>query len=324
MMFRLVSAAAAILILCAPAITADQSPPPILRVTLLGTGTPLPRIDRFGPATLVEAGSEKLLVDCGRGCAMRLFERRVPLRDVRLFLTHLHSDHVSGIADLWLTGWLPPPVLHAGGRLDNRAPLWVRGPLGTTRLMRGLREAFEPDITMRMAQEKLPPISSDVGEIAPGVVYEAGGVRVSAFAVDHGEHLRPALGYRVDFQGRSVVVSGDTRYSGELVKHAAGADVIVHEVAMASKVLADSPAARQVLAVHTSPQEAGRIFSATRPRLAVYTHFAVAGGVGPTAPSVGDLIAATRETYSGPLEVGEDLMTIDIGDTIRIDRPSAK
>ena len=298
---------------------AAQSPQ--LRVTLLGTGTPLPRADRLGPSTLVEAGREKLPFDCGRGCAIRLFESRIPLRDVRLFLTHLHSDHVIGVPDLWLTGWLPAPALHAGGTADNRSALWVRGPRGTNQLMAGLRQTFGGDITMRTAQERLPPLAADVAEIAPGIVFENSGVRVTAFAVDHGEFLKPAFGYRVDYQGRSVVISGDTRYSENLIAHASGADVIVHEVAMAASALANSPTAQEILSVHTSPREAGRIFAATKPRLAVYTHFGVAGGVGTAAPTTADFIDATRETYSGALEAGEDLMTITIGGTVVVERP---
>ena len=298
---------------------AAQSPQ--LRVTLLGTGTPLPRADRLGPSTLVEAGREKLLFDCGRGCAIRLFERRIPLREVRLFLTHLHSDHVTGVPDLWLTGWLPAPALHAGGTADNRSPLWVRGPVGTNQLMAGLRQAFGGDITMRSAQEHLPPLAADVADIAPGIVFENASVRVTAFAVDHGEFLKPSFGYRVDYQGRSVVISGDTRYSENLIAHASGADVIVHEVAMAAPAVASTPAAKEILSVHTSPREAGRIFATIKPRLAVYTHFGVAGGVGAAAPTVADFIDATRETYSGALEAGEDLMTITIGDTVVVERP---
>ena len=311
-----VGAVLGLLLMCP---VAAQSPQ--MRVTLLGTGTPLPRADRLGPSTLVEAGREKLLFDCGRGCAIRLFERRIPLREVRLFLTHLHSDHVTGVPDLWLTGWLPAPALHAGGTADNRSPLWVRGPSGTNQLMAGLRQAFGGDITMRTAQEHLPPLATDVADIAPGIVFENAGVRVTAFAVDHGEFLKPAFGYRVDYQGRSVVISGDTRYSESLIAHASGADVIVHEVAMATAAIASSPAAKAILSVHTSPREAGRIFASTKPRLAVYTHFAVAGGVGAAAPTIADFIEATRETYSGALEAGEDLMTITIGDTVVVERP---
>jgi ribonuclease Z len=85
------------------------------RVTLLGTATHGPRPDRFGASTLVEAGSERLVFDCGRSCTTRLWQLKIPLGTVKLFITHLHADHTVGIPDLWLTGWLPVPY---GGRRE--------------------------------------------------------------------------------------------------------------------------------------------------------------------------------------------------------------
>jgi ribonuclease Z len=108
-----------------------------LRVTLLGTGSPQPRMDRFGPSILVEAGENKLLFDCGRGAAQRIEQIRIPFTEIdALFLTHLHSDHVVGIPDLWLTGW-------ARGR---KVPFQVWGPAGTKEMMFHLKEAFQFDI----------------------------------------------------------------------------------------------------------------------------------------------------------------------------------
>ena len=110
------------------------------KVTLLGTGTPSPVIDRFGASTLVEAGDEKFLFDCGRGAAQRLFQLRVPFNDVhRLYLTHMHSDHLVGIPDLWLTGWI----------FGRKVPFEVWGPEGTRHMMSHLEQAFEADIHIR-------------------------------------------------------------------------------------------------------------------------------------------------------------------------------
>src|SRR5690349_18582675 len=141
---------------------------PDIRVTLLGVGTPTPLVDRFGPSTLVEAGTEKLVFDCGRGCPIRLWQKGVRLGEVKLFVTHLHSDHVNGIVDLWLTGWLPTPW----GR--RTAPFVVFGPEGTKSMAAHLEEAFMPDIRIRMADEKLPREGAriDARDILPGVVYE--------------------------------------------------------------------------------------------------------------------------------------------------------
>ncbi len=294
---------------------------PDMRVTLLGTGTPLPDPERFGPSTLVEAGPEKLLFDCGRGCTIRLMQKNIPLGAVKLFITHHHSDHTNGIPDLWLTGWLPRPWA------KRESAFMVIGPEGTRNLMEHLEQAYMPDIRIRMADEKLSRegISFNARDITPGVVYEANGVKVTAFEVDHGDQIKPAYGYRVDYRGRSVVISGDTRFNQNVIKYGTGVDVLIHEVSMAKpEVLARSEAVRRILAHHTSPQEAGRVFATAKPRLAVYTHISTPGAAGPDAPRPADYIAATRETYSGPLEFGEDLITINIGETITVERPEKR
>jgi ribonuclease Z len=293
---------------------------PDIRVTLLGTGTPVPIINRFGPSILVEAGPEKLIFDGGRGCPIRLQQKGVRLSDVKLFLTHLHSDHLNGIVDLWLTGWLGPPW---GQR---KTPFVMIGPEGTKNMAAHLEEAFMPDIRIRMADEKLPRdgVRFEARDITPGTVYEANGVKVTAFEVDHGDVIKPAYGYRVDYRGRSVVMSGDTRFNQNVIKFGTGADLLIHEVAMAKPEVAQTEAAKRILAHHTSPEEAGRVFATAKPRLAVYSHISAAGGAGPTAPQTPDYIAATRETYGGALEMGEDLMTINVGEAVTVERPANK
>ncbi len=286
------------------------------RVTLLGTGTPNLSIERFGPSTLVAAGTQKLLFDVGRGATIRLAQAGVPLRDVNaVFLTHLHSDHVNGLSDLWLTGWLPP----AFGRRISAFRIY--GPTGTRDMMSHLEQAHQADIRMRMADEHLPAsgIAIDATDVADGIVYERDGVRVTTFDVDHGELIKPSLGYRVDFRGRSVVLSGDTRVSTNLIAHAKGADVIIHEVmAVTDEALSQSEAARLVMAHHTSPEQAGRVFSEIKPRLAVYSHVILGAGV-----SVDDLVRRTKASYAGAIEVGSDLMTIDVTDVPRVGRAAA-
>ncbi len=200
------------------------------------------------------------------------------------------------------------------------------GPEGTKNMATHLEEAFMPDIRIRMADEKLPRagVRFDAKDITPGVVYEANGVKVTAFEVDHGDEIKPAYGYRIDYRGRSVVLSGDTRFSENVIKLATAADLLIHEVAMAKPEVAQAEAAKRILAHHTSPQEAARVFSTAKPRLAVYSHIGTAGGIGPTAPQPADYIAATRETYGGPLEFGEDLMTINIGERVTVERPEKR
>jgi ribonuclease Z len=282
------------------------------KVTLLGTGNPRPVMSRFGPSILVEAGKEKLLFDCGRGATQRLYQLNIPFEVVTgLFLTHLHSDHTVGIPDLWLTGWVM-------GR-DTPLPVW--GPVGTKAMMEHLQEAYAFDIHIRRdVDTKLPGAGAIViaRDIEEGVVYERSGVKVTAFLVDHGE-IKPAFGYRVDYGGHSVTMSGDTRPSEHLIKFAQGTDVLIHEVidpeAFGELTSTDSREQRKaIIEHHTTPSQAGVVFSRVKPKLAVYSHI--------VPPEVPDVIPHTRKTYAGPLEVGEDLMSIEIGDKIEVRHPA--
>src|SRR5712691_6912838 len=157
---------------------------PDIKVTLLGTASPSPRTDRFGPSTLVEVGDQKLLFDAGRGVPIRLWQLNVPLGKVDvLFITHYHSDHTVGIPDVWLTGWLSSPYAR------RIAPFYVIGPVGAKALMSNLEKAYALDIKIRLEDEKLPPegIATVVEEFEQdGVVYDKDGVRVIDFTVDHG------------------------------------------------------------------------------------------------------------------------------------------
>jgi ribonuclease Z len=280
-----------------------------LKVVLLGTGAGPPvNLEQYGASTLVEAGAQRFLFDCGRGTTLRLAQAGVPIGSItRVFLTHLHSDHVLQLPDLLLTGW-------AGGR--RGVPLAVWGPAGTRAMMDHLQQAFAFDIhTRRDVDEHLPAagitvVSHEV--TTDGVVFTEDGVTVTAFLVDHGP-VRPAFGYRIEYRGRSVVLSGDTRVSENLVRHAQGADVLVHEVIdpEALRDRPDHPSAAivdAIIAHHTTPQQAGEVFRRVAPRLAVYSH----------APNTERILAQTRTAYAGPLQGAEDLLTILIGAHIEV------
>ncbi len=289
------------------------------RVTLLGTGDPIPRIDRFGPSTLVEVGTQKLLFDAGRGVTQRLGQLRIPLSDIdTVFLTHFHSDHLVGLPDLWLTGWLPPPF----GR--RSAPFRITGPQGTAALMGHLTAAFQPDIKIRLADEMLPAagIAVTVNEFsANGIIHGKDGVTVSAFAVEHGALIKPAYGYRIDYGGRSVVISGDTRFDENLIAAAQGTDLLIHEVGAATEELLNhSKQFRRILDHHTTPEEAGIVFAKVKPKLAVYTHFVLLSGPGIPEPTTEAIVTKTRTHYNGPLQLGEDLMSFDVGSSITVHR----
>jgi ribonuclease Z len=145
-------------------------------------------------------------------------------------------------------------------------------------------------------------------------------VKVIAFEVDHGDVIKPCYGYRVEYRGRSAVFSSDTRYNENVVKYGAGCDLLVHEVAIAAAELIKEAYVQRIMAHHTTAREAGEVFARTRPRLAAYTHLVFLASSKIPAMTVDDLVAETRQTYDGPLQVGEDLMQFEIGDHIGIRR----
>ncbi len=310
-MFNVHALRSSLLTLTLIAALALAVPAQTLKVTLLGTGSPQPRMDRFGPSILVEAGEKKLLFDCGRGAAQRIEQLGIPFAAIdALFVTHLHSDHTVGIPDLWLTGW-------ARGR---KSPLAVWGPDGTKAMMSHLAEAYQFDIQIRQVDDKLPPegVAVVANDIQQGVVYDRAGTKVTAFLVDHGV-VKPALGYRIDYSGHSVVLSGDTRYSENLIRFSQKVDVLIHEVIDPDRFRAQNPSmsAERLQAIvghHTTPELAGTIFNQVKPKLAVYSHIVPGGST--------NLVPLTRKTYSGPLEVGEDLMSFDIGERVVPHRPT--
>lgn len=283
-----------------------------MKLTLLGTGTPIPEPARRGPATLLETGDDFILIDAGSGVVHRLLEagHQRP-RPSHILLTHLHSDHVAGIIDLLWTGWImqwwaEPPAVY--------------GPPGTAEFLRRLEHAFEYDISVRNRADRQhspwqPPAVVEVGD---GVAFAGAGCRVTPFRVDHSP-VDQAFGYRVDAPGGAVAFSGDTRPVANLVQHAQGVDVLVHEVysaaaavARRARLLAAAPAERAVQALdsifhyHTSSAELGQVATqAGAPRL-VLNHILLWGA---TAAAVEADIAAD---YRGKITTGEDLMTIDL------------
>lgn len=298
-------------------------------VTLLGTGSPVPSDKRFGMSTLVRAGDQTLLFDAGRGTFIRLWQLGLSRGNIdAIFLTHLHSDHTVGLPDLLMTGW----VMDTFNTKAGAQPLTVYGPgsiegrIGTTETLERLKTAYEADNYIRRHDEKLPTKGLKIQghDIHPGVVFNHDGVKVTAFSVDHGEWAKPAFGYRIDYDGRSVLLSGDTRYSPDepLLENARGVDVLIHEVADARQPILDSHMGQAIMNHHTLPQQAGQVFAEIQPRLAVYSHIVRLSNAEVAAPPMSDLIDKTRQSYDGPLLVGQDLTSIVIGpDQVRVEQP---
>ena len=211
----------------------------IMVVTLLGTGTPRPEAERGSSAILIEAGTQKLLFDAGRNVAQRIYALGLDYNTInKIFITHLHYDHIIGLPDLMLSGWV----------FQRSVPIRLWGPTGSKDHLEHLQKAYRADIDLRKHHTNLPPegIRVEVHEITEGIVYAEKDLIVKAIKVDHGV-VKPAFGYRVDYKGRSMVFSGDTRYSEKIAEHAQDVDLLIHEIADASDTLLENnpaPASR--------------------------------------------------------------------------------
>jgi ribonuclease Z len=292
-------------------------PKPIITVQLLGTGVPLldpiayVNSGRVTAGLLVTAGTERLLFDCGQGIVTRLLQSGGPAGNPnaavdRVFISHLHSDHYADLPTLYAYGWL--------FRYNDPLQVWgpgpgPNGPFGMGSIMPLLRAVFDTDFYIRSAlfTQLVFPVSGVqpiVTELKPGIVYQNNNVTVTAFLVDH-MPVNPAYGFKVDFEGHSVVYSGDTKYnpSGALTKMATGADILLHEIWGY-----DPSVSQELFNYHTNPEDLARLLMIAQPRLTTLTHQGI-----PPGTTGEDLVSRIRIAgYSGPVQLGADLMTLDV------------
>jgi ribonuclease Z len=272
-----------------------------LVVLLLGTGFPRPDPNRAGPSTVVIAGDQWFVVDAGRGATMRIAATDLQYAKLRgVFLTHLHSDHTAGLPDLFNTSW-------QFGR--KTVPLELYGPPGTKKLANAMLQFFAEDIHLRRdVLEKHPAAGATIRThiVREGVVYDDGKVKVTAFAVDH-RPVEHTFGYRFESEGRTVVVSGDTRPTENLVKYAKGADVLVLEAYLPEHFLrVDTPeVAARLMSYHTSAEEAGELAARAGVHTLVLTHL-IPGNADETFRE-----RASRK-FKGELVIGKDLLRIAV------------
>ncbi len=292
---------------------------PDLHVVLCGTGTPLPDKERAGACTAVLAGGEFVLVDVGPGAWESVDLAGLPSADLSaVLLTHFPSDHLGDLGETITQSWI-------AGR---SRPLDVYGPAGTTRVVDGFDQAYAADAQYRtihhgeqyMPAAAAPAVGHDIALADTGdadaVVFDRNGLRVTMFRVHH-DPVVPAVGYRFDYRGRSVVVSGDTAKSTSLVAHARGADLLVHEALqpdMMGRVagVADrigrqrlAKLARDTVNYHTSPVEAAEVARDAGVATLVFTHQVP----GPRNVIMRRMfLAGVREVFSGEVVLGEDGM----------------
>jgi ribonuclease Z len=290
-----------------PSLAVSQSPR--TRIVMLGTGTPIPDPDRSGPGVAIVVDSVAYLFDAGtgvvrraaaagrngvKGFAARTVTAQPAPRFERLFLTHLHSDHTLGLADVIFSPWIQ-------GRV---APLDIYGPPGTQRLVSGILEGNAEDIAERVASSGGPSPHgwrAIVHEVAEGIVFQDSRIVVRAFAVPHAAWTY-AFGYRIETPDRSIVISGDTRANPNIAAQCRGCDVLIHEV-YSDAGFATLPPERQAYhaQAHTSATHLGDIATQAKPGLLILYHQLFFGASEET------LLAEVRSRFAGRVVSAHDL-----------------
>lgn len=295
---------------CLPRLSRAQGARPTskTRLILLGTGGgPRPRKNSSAAAQVIVVNDTAYVIDCGDGVARQLVSAGVPLTKLRhIFITHHHSDHNADYGNLMWLAWT------AG--LRTRVDTW--GPPPLARMTKLFFEMNADEINTRIADEGREPFEPLVHThefSAGGEVMEDVNVKVTSALVNH-PPVVPAFAYRFDTADRSIVISGDTAPSQNLVSLAKGADVLVHEAMylpgidrMVARVPNATALKRSILSHHTSAEDAGRIAQEAGVKMLVLSHF-----VPPDDSTITDQmwIDAARTHFVGPVIVGKDLLEI--------------
>lgn len=276
----------------------------MMEVTLLGTGSPIPDPNRAGPSTLVRAGGQVFLVDCGRGVLQRAAAVGVGAANLSaLLLTHLHSDHIADLGDVLITAWVSnfTPVPQ---------PLQIIGPPGTAEVVEATLKAFGHDIGYRIAHHAdlnaPPPV--EVREYTEGTVWDRGGVTIRVGPTDH-RPVAPTIGFRIESEGAAVVLAGDTVPCPSLDELTTGADALVH-TAIRKDVLSHAPQQRikDVCDYHSSVQEAAATAERAGVAILILTHYVPA--IAPGQEEQWRALAATE--FGGRVELGDDLHRVEV------------
>lgn len=279
-----------------------------MRITLLGTGTPILDPNRQASALLIEVEDDKLLFDAGRGVTTQLMKAGICAQDVNpIFITHHHSDHIGNLGEFLLTSW------HNG----RKTPLEIYGPSGTGRIISALLEqVYARDVAFALFNEAGIVDIRDivqVKEITSGSACDSGSWKILAEYVDHGNSLGlspddwPCLGYRLEATGKVVTISGDTVACAGLDRLAYGADVLIQCCYLAQAEITNPAYERLAQYVITCSGEAGKIAERNKVKKLVLTH------IRPKSPTMmRSLLEDVRRDYKGQVCVGEDLMVINV------------
>lgn len=273
-----------------------------MKITLLGTGSPIPDPNRAGPSTLVRSADASVLVDCGRGLLLRLTAAGLlPPMLTAVFLTHLHSDHITDLNDVVTTHWVMSAV---------PTPLRVYGPPGTQVVVDGILAMLAPDIGYRLAHHEdltQGPLV-EVTELAPGDTFTLNSMTITVGKTDH-RPVEPTIAFRVDADGKSVVLGGDGVPCEGLDELCRGADAYVQTVLREDMVrMVPNPRFQEILDYHSSVEDAARTATKAGVGTLVLTHYIP----GLVKDQEGEWRAKAAEHFSGPIVLGDDLTELDL------------
>ncbi|ORW51298.1 ribonuclease Z [Mycobacterium paraense] len=276
----------------------------MIEITLLGTGSPIPDPNRAGPSTLVRAGGQVFLIDCGRGVLQRAAAVGVGAAGLSaLLLTHLHSDHIGDLGDLLITRWISTFA-------PDPAPLPIIGPPGTAETVEATLKAFGHDIGYRIAHhaDLNDPPAIEVHEYTEGPVWDRDGVSIRVAPTDH-RPVAPTVGFRIDSGGASVVLAGDTVPCAGLDELARGADALVHTV-IRKDIVVNIPQQRlqDICDYHSSVQEAAATAARAGVGTLVMTHYVPALVTGQEE----QWRALAAAEFGGRIELGDDLLRVEV------------
>ncbi|BDY32977.1 ribonuclease Z [Mycolicibacterium mageritense] len=276
----------------------------MIEVTLLGTGSPIPDPDRAGPSTLVRAGGQTFLVDCGRGVQQRLAATGSGANALSaLLLTHLHSDHIADLGDVIITRWVTTFV-------PDPAPLQILGPPGTADVVDATLRAFGHDIGYRIAHhaDLTAPPPVEVRECTEGTVWDRDGVRIVVAPTDH-RPVTPTIGFRVEHAGASVVLAGDTVPCESLDRLATGAGALVHTVIRKDLVnQLPMQRIRDICDYHSSVEEAAATAARAGVGILILTHYVP----GIAAGTEDEWRALAASAFDRQIELGDDLHRVEV------------
>ena len=280
-----------------------------MKVTLLGTGSPIPDALRAGPCTLVQAGGENMMVDCGRGALMRLMAAGVfPGMVSTVLVTHLHSDHITALNDLVTTRWVMMPV---------NVPLRVIGPPGTRAVVDAMLQMLAPDQQYRHDHHDdlraNGPLTVNVEEVSPGDRFSIGAMSASVHETDH-RPVKPSIGFRLEHDGKVVALAGDTVPCAGLDEMCHGADVYVqtvirHDLVSAlADALPNGSRMRDILDYHSSVEQAAQTAARAGVKNLVLTHYVPPMAAG----QEDDWRSHATPHFDGPVIIGPDLTSIEV------------